>query len=189
MRQAQDFIRREQPALTKPLGIAVLRYDLRHGEGLPGGHGGVHVDGHVPAAGGNIGCRHIVRAAEHELGITAAEYFGPKVVAVSVLQLRQALQCQYQRDRARPKRGDRACEIPAVVSADGADVRKFVEYEVDRYGAATARRCVCEACQPDKQEREEQRGKEVHGAVLIVEYHEVSAFALCRGSQVDVTAA
>ena len=60
MRQAQDFIRREQPALTKPLGIAVLRYDLRYSEGLPGGHGGVHVDGHVAAAGGYIRCRHII---------------------------------------------------------------------------------------------------------------------------------
>ena len=99
------------------------------------------------------------------------------------------MQCQYQRDRARPKRGGRACEIPAVVPADGADIGKLIEYEVDRHRAAAAGRAVRQAGQPYEQEREEQRGQKVHGAVLVVQYHEIGTLPFSGRGQVDVAAA
>lgn len=64
--------------------------------------------------------------AQPKLCITAAHYLCPQVVAVSILKLRKALQCQYQRDRARTKGSRRTCEVPAMIPADGADIRKLI---------------------------------------------------------------
>ena len=43
--------------------------------------------------------------------------------------------------------------------------------------------------QRNKQEREEQRGQKVHGAVLVVQYHEIGALPFSGRGQVDVAAA
>ena len=49
------------------LGLAVLGNHLGQCHGLADGHGGIYLDAHVPAAGGQVLRRQVVSAAQHHL--------------------------------------------------------------------------------------------------------------------------
>ena len=75
--QSEHLVRGQYPPSPDALGIAVLRDDLRQSEALPGGHSGVYLHRHVPAAGAEILRRHIVGGAQQNLGVGVTQQFCP----------------------------------------------------------------------------------------------------------------
>ena len=148
--QAQYLVRGEQPAAAEPFGIAVLWDDLGHGNALPGGHGGVHLHGHVAAAAAGILRRDIICAAKHELRIRIAHQFRPEIVGIPVLELGQGL--AGHEDLQGP--GPNSTEPSAKIRYD-ADVVHLVQYDIHRYFTSLIRRAVSIPDQLDEQEGKE----------------------------------
>ena len=149
--QPKHLVRGQHPPPADSLRVAVLGDDLRQGEALPCGHGGVDLHRHVPAAGAEVLRSHVIRGAQHDLGVGVAQQLRPQVIWVAVLQLGKALRAHDDLERSRPDGGQPPAEI-----LDGADVVHLVQDDVDRHLTSLFRGAVGVAHELDEQEGEEQ---------------------------------
>ena len=162
--QPKYLVRCEQPAASETLGISVLGDNLGDGDALPVRHNGVDLHRHVAAPGAEILRRHIVRAAQHQLGVRVAYQLCPQVIGVSVLNLGQVLTAHQNLKGP----GANGTQTPGEIW-DDADVVHLVQDDIHRYQASLLRCAVGVADQFYEQEGKEKGRQELKRGVLVVQ--------------------
>ena len=148
---AQHLVRSQQPSAPLALRLTVLGDDLRYGNGLAHGHGGVDLHRHITAPRGEVLGADLIGTAQHELHVQVADDLRPEIVGIPVLELTEALHGQHHIDRTAADNAERTGEIRTVrCAAELAHIVELIEDEVDRDFAAQLRRAVGIAHQLDE---------------------------------------
>ena len=149
--QTQHLVGGEEPPFALALGLPVLGNHLGHRHGVADGHGGIHLDAHIPAAGGEELRRHLVGAAQHQLDVTVANDLRPQVIGITVLELSQTLHRQHHVDPPAADDREGAGEVRTVrCAAQLANVVELIQDQVHRHRAAHLRGAVGKAHQLDE---------------------------------------
>ena len=148
---AQHLVRSQQTSAPLPLCLTVLWDDLRYGNGLAHGHGGVDLHRHITAPRGEVLGADLIGTAQHELHVQVTDDLRPEIVGIPVLELTEALYGQHHIDRTAADNAERTGKIRTVrCAAELAHIVELIEDEVDRDFAAQLRRAVGIADQFDE---------------------------------------
>ena len=88
---AQHLVRSQQPSAPLALRLTVLWDDLRYGNGLAHGHGGVDLHRHITAPRGEVLGADLIGTAQHKLHVQVTDDLCPEIVGIPVLELTEAL--------------------------------------------------------------------------------------------------